>query len=136
MAMDQISKDDANLLTAEGTFEWLFDELQKINSAVSLELLEGLKVELDVRRKKDIVSLLKFLQNPKSLFETNKEPYFDMPPKKEVYVYATTVWNKYFKGSAIAETSLAVAAESQPSQLDRSDEDFSAASRLGLAIGK
>lgn len=100
MAMDAISRDDANLLTAEGTFEWLFEELKRMNTALSQDLLVQLEVELDQRRQLKIVSLMKFFQNPKSLEEINSS-YFDMPPKREVFATATSLWNKYFAGKPI-----------------------------------
>lgn len=133
MAMDQISRDDANLLTAEGTFEWLFDELKEINSTVSLELIEELKVEFDARRLKDIASLLKFLQNPKS-FEESNSSYFGMPSKTEVFAFATSFWNKYFKEKAIDLDN--DQHNEELSQLSVSTEELNAASRLGLAIVK
>lgn len=37
MTMNEISKDEATLLTADGAFEFLFDELQRINSKLSME---------------------------------------------------------------------------------------------------
>ena len=46
LTMGQISKDDANLITSEGSFEFLFEELEQIDTYLSQELLIQLKVEL------------------------------------------------------------------------------------------
>lgn len=95
MTMNQISKDSATLLTAEGAFEFLFDELKRINSKLSLELLEKMKEEISKRRQKNIVNLLKFLQNPDSINE-DKNSFFATGNKKDIIKTATEIWIKHF----------------------------------------
>lgn len=80
--MDQISKDDATLLNAEGAFEFLVEELSKLNTGLGLDLLYHVKQEISKRRNKPIVDLLKYLHNPQSL-EEKSEPFFAMSSKKE-----------------------------------------------------
>lgn len=87
MAMDVISKDDANLLTAEGAFKFMFHEFEELNSNLSLESLDQIKLVLlgnidkggKIRRQKPLVSLMKFLQNPKSIDE-DKTSFFASSP--------------------------------------------------------
>lgn len=93
--MNGISKDEATLLTAEGAFEFLFDELENISSDISTELLRQLKEEILKRRNKPIVSLLKFLQDPDCLNES-KNSYFATGNKKEIITTAAEIWKKYF----------------------------------------
>lgn len=95
--MDSISTDDATLLTAEGAFEFLFEQLEKIDSILSLELQIQLKVEINIRRQKTLVSLLKFLTNPKAFKEdVDKTSFFAMAPKKDVFALVGNIWAKYF----------------------------------------
>lgn len=138
MAMDEISKDDANLLTAEGALEFLFQELEEINSTLSLELLEEIKVMLHgklngkgvKRRPKSLVSLMKFLQNPKSIKE-DKKSFFASTSKADVVTLATEIWKKNFTKQ--------LGENSEESDEDDKVQDLPATSmkeRLGMAIGK
>lgn len=95
LAMDAISKDEANLLTSEGAFEFLFDELIRMDSSLSLDLVDQLKIELSKRRQTSLVSLLKFLQNPDTLSE-DKDSYFAMTSKISIFALASQIWKKYF----------------------------------------
>lgn len=130
MTMDQISKDDATLLTAEGAFEFLFDELSRINTPLSLEMLDKVKEEILKRRNKAIVSLLKFLQDPESLNE-NKYSFFEMPTKKEIIKTASSVWNQYF----LDQTKDSLGAALLDEQL-LMDDQLSIEDRLGIAVKK
>lgn len=64
----------------------------------------------------------------------DRSSYFAMPSKKEVFAFSVTLWNKYFKGKPIDNDHINL--DSSSSQLNVSSEEFNAASRLGLAIGK
>lgn len=132
MTMNEISKDEATLLTADGAFEFLFDELQRINSKLSMELLEQLKIEVTKRRQKKLVSLMKFFQNPESLSE-DKSSFFAMSLKKEVFGLAGEIWKKHFENVQPDTTE-------NPSevQTDRNIvvEEISLQARLGMAVGK
>lgn len=67
--------------TTSGTFEWMFEELQQINSPLSLEFLAMLETKIFDRRRVKLVNLLKFLQNPNS-FNEKCLPFFAMPSKR------------------------------------------------------
>lgn len=57
--MEEISKESADLLVAEGAFECLFDELRTIgnNCLFGADLLERLELEISKRRNKKLISL-------------------------------------------------------------------------------
>lgn len=135
MTMDSISRDDATLLSAEGAFEFMFIELERIDSSVSLELLKEVKVELNKRRQKDIVSLLKFLQDPDSLKESQLS-YFSMPPKNEVFATACAIWGKYFQANTHIDDQSQEPQQQDPETEEDSLEADSIQARLGMAIGK
>lgn len=63
LAVEELSKDDANLLTAEGTILYVFQRLKTINTDISKKLLETLKSEIEKRRNKDLITLLYFLHH-------------------------------------------------------------------------
>lgn len=128
MTMDQISKDDADLLTAEGALEFLFDELDRLQTPLSQALLEQLEIEINHRRQKSIVSLLKFLQNPQSLNE-DKTSFFSMSSKKEIIELASSIWKDRFKGQTIEGIPESVSSQ-------EASVGLSAGDRLAAAVGK
>ncbi len=69
LAIKELSKSDCNLLKAERTCIFLLSKLQKENSDLAKEMFEALKIRLNERRNKDVVSLLLFLQN--GMYPTN-----------------------------------------------------------------
>lgn len=131
MAMDEISKDDANLLTAEGAFEFLFLELERLDCTLSSELLDQVKVQLTKRRQKPLVSLLKFLQDPTSIDE-DKTSFFAPSSKKEIIAYASQIWSKYFHFQVDVEE----VSQSQIPVRTTEDEELSIQDRLGMSIGR
>jgi hypothetical protein len=64
LAVTEFSKESSNLLTCEGVFKFLFDFLAKQGSELSEMMLEALRKRYNERRNKDLVSFLKYLQNP------------------------------------------------------------------------
>lgn len=106
----------------------MFDELNRSNTLLGSELLIQLKVELSKRRQKPLVSLLKFLQNPATLNE-DKDSFFAMSSKKDIFALASELWIKYFNGPVCESQGSA-----EPTQ--NSTEYLSAEARLGNAIGK
>lgn len=97
--MDELSRDEATLLTAEGALEFMFNELNEIGSSLSCSLLEPIKVEIGKRRNRQIVSLLKFLQNFESLHEIT-DSFFDMTSKKIINKTACEVFNNFFRSQS------------------------------------
>jgi hypothetical protein len=64
LAVKELSKESSNLLTCEDVFKFLFDVLAKHGSELSEMMLEALRKLYNERRNKDLVLLLKYLQNP------------------------------------------------------------------------
>jgi hypothetical protein len=100
LTMDAISSDKSTLLTAEGAFETLFDELDRIDNNLSKKVKKEIQAELEKRRNKKLISLLKFLQNPSSLKEKSKS-FFAMCDKKDIIEEGLRIWNKYFHRDAL-----------------------------------
>ncbi|XP_052566412.1 uncharacterized protein LOC120430261 [Culex pipiens pallens] len=61
---ERLGKRDANLLTAESSLNFLVAKLEKLNSAVSRQILDAVRLRINQRRNIGITSLIKFLNNP------------------------------------------------------------------------
>lgn len=57
IAVEAFSNREANILTSEGIFKFLFSNLEKQNSSISQMLLKEIKFELVKYRNRDLVSL-------------------------------------------------------------------------------
>jgi hypothetical protein len=66
---------DANLLTSEGIFEFLLNELKNLKTEISSEILNALEVRIQERRQVELVTLLLYLQNPQTI-STKKSNVF------------------------------------------------------------
>ena len=87
MAVDELSSRDANLLTSEGVFKFLFESLEAEQTIISKILLEKLKTRLQQRRNNDIISVITFLQNPsilKSKIRLGSIAFFKINSKSDI----------------------------------------------------
>lgn len=100
--MDVISKESADLLDAEGAFECLFEELKSTDGSFSHNLLSSLQDEIKKRRNKNLVSLMKFLQNPDSL-KGPIDNFFNMNSMKDIIKEASKIWKDFFSVDTPAE---------------------------------
>jgi hypothetical protein len=57
----ELSKNDANLLSREGEFIFIFKKLGEIDSEIGNGSLVALRRRISERRNKDMVSLMRFL---------------------------------------------------------------------------
>ena len=84
----------------EGVMKFLFNALKTDNSVLSLKLMNELKMQLNKRRNKSTVSLLKFLQDPKNLLEKDDEDeFFKSTSKLDIIKDAKAYMWRLFKGS-------------------------------------
>ena len=67
LAVEGLERPDATLLTSEGIFSFLLNELKNIKSKLSLNLLKALEERIQERRQVELASLLLFLQNPENI---------------------------------------------------------------------
>jgi hypothetical protein len=68
LAVGALSNHDANLLTSEEIFKFLFSNLEKYNSDFSSSLFKEIKNELLKRKNKVLVSVVKFSSNASYLY--------------------------------------------------------------------
>ena len=103
LAIEALCRKDATLLTAEGIFQFLFLELKKRKSSLAKDLLYALRNRIRQRRQHNVVNLMRYLQNPKSL--TDHDEYYtddidDIPlssnTKESFLETATTLIRRLF----------------------------------------
>jgi len=99
LTVEALSRRDSNLLSSEGALKFLFKKLHSVNTTLAIEMLQEIKKQLGKRRQKTLVSLLKFLQNPTSLYSTVTDTFFEISTKSELIKYARNIMVT-FSGSA------------------------------------
>jgi hypothetical protein len=75
LAVEALRNNYANLLTSEGTFKFLFSNLEKENSVLRSMLLKGIRNKLLKRRDKNLLSLIKYLSNVSCLYGVEKDDF-------------------------------------------------------------
>lgn len=93
LAVLELSKDTSNLLTAEGTLIYVFQQLKKVNTPLAERFKNSLKTRIDQRRNKDLVSLLMFLNN--GIYAKSNE-FFLYSSKSAIKTLAITLSNRLF----------------------------------------
>ena len=71
LAAKALGRRDANLLTSEGIFEFLLNELKNLKTEISSKSLNALEVRIQERRQVELVTLLLYLQNPQNISTKN-----------------------------------------------------------------
>ena len=97
LAVEALSKQDANLLTSEGIISFLFNSLKKQDSLLSKRLLSELKEYISKRRNVVLISLIRFLHNPHVLQENPTDEFFRMSSKIELIKLAKIIMERIFK---------------------------------------
>jgi hypothetical protein len=69
LAVLELSKANATLVTTEGVFRFLFKTLDDQGTSLSKKFSAALKTRILERRNKELVSLMVYLQNPRSVTE-------------------------------------------------------------------
>ncbi len=97
MASKELAKRTCTLLTAEGTFNFLISTLENLETAISGDLLCSLKDRIGKRRQVAVISLLRYLHNPKSLEASSAlTSEFKLSTKKEVITLAKNLLSRLF----------------------------------------
>ena len=84
LGSERLGRRDSNLLTAEGTCKFMFAALEKTETKLCQDLLLALRKRVGERRKVDLVSLAKFLQDPSCLSTVEEDDFFEMPSKNSL----------------------------------------------------
>ena len=62
-AVTELSKNDANLIAAEGVYKFLFEKLQQMKTSIAKKLLHAIKKGMDMRRDPVLMTLIIYLQS-------------------------------------------------------------------------
>lgn len=92
-AVIELSKENSNLLIAEGTMKFVFSKLRKIGTPLALQMLFELKKRIDERRITPLISLLMFLNNA-SYARTNED--FQYSSKIVIKAYGEKIYARLF----------------------------------------
>lgn len=92
IAVEALSRRDTTIITADGMLKFLFDEFKLCNSTISKQLLDSIANEITKRRNVELVTLIKYLQNP-NIFK-HKENESEFLPLWKIYWYEIRKRNK------------------------------------------
>lgn len=95
IAVKELSKEDANLLTSEGVYKFMFDSLRAINTELSTEMIEILKNRMNERRNQNLMTLLIYLTTG-TIPKSNND--FCFSSKTVVITYATNLMERMSLG--------------------------------------
>ena len=62
-AVTELRKNDANLITAEGVYKFLFEKLQPMQTNIAKKLIHAIKIRMDERRDPVLMKLIIYLQS-------------------------------------------------------------------------
>lgn len=79
MGLDALYSKDSTLLSAEGVCVFMLLALEKLKGPLVEPLRQAIKDNVTQRRQHELVSLLKYLNNPRSLRQVEKFPFQRMP---------------------------------------------------------
>lgn len=100
LAVEALSRRDANILTSEGILGFLLSSLKDERTELASELLNAIKKRIEERRNIELVSLAQFLQNPNSFKSTNStanpDSFFTKISKAGVVRTAKDIIMKHF----------------------------------------
>lgn len=95
LGVKELSNEQATLLSSEGVFKFMFKKLNDIDSDLSNEMLTSLKTEFLKRRNKEVVSLMKFLQNS-SISQGDNFDDITYASKPAIYAYAKETMSRLY----------------------------------------
>lgn len=131
MGLESFCGKDATLLSAEGIYVFMLRALKKVNTSLAEQLRLAVLDCIAERRQNDVVSLLKYLNNPESLKETVQFSFQKMPSRANLERVAFRMGRQLFPDTfkesdveAIGEEDMDLSAE-----LNRSIADATASSR-------
>lgn len=102
IAVDELGKRDANLITADAILKFLFDSLRKNNDDISKEMMVALSNRIKERKNQDLVSLMKYLQTLD--LHSNATPELPSSSKAAIIRFANELYNRLYSVSVSEES--------------------------------
>ena len=91
LAVENLSREDATLVSAERILQFMFTKLSDLNSDISNQLITNLKIRVNERMNKDVMKLLQSLKD------------CSVPPSKTTLVFAENLATRLFGISTISD---------------------------------
>ena len=98
MGLEKLCNRNSNLMTAEGVFDFIFSEVNQLNSGFSKDMKLSLEKRLNERRNVSLIALMQYLNLGKKYNKT-KVLHVNFPkfPKRSAVIhYAQTVFTRLF----------------------------------------
>ena len=99
LAAEALCRQNATLLTAEGIFKFLVNNLKQKNSHLCTSMKDAILKRFAERRQNNLVSLFKYLSNPECLFQVEEHEVFNMPSKSVLQKTAKNMLSRLFPTS-------------------------------------
>ena len=117
LAVERLGRRDATLLSAEGVFRFILEELEKQNTFFSAEVKQAVQKRIGQRRNQDLIGLVMYLHNPVTDKEkiTPCHPSLLLPPIEAVQTTARNLFARLFNSDL---------AESHPVSSESNVSDF------------
>ena len=121
-ATEFLCKRDSNLAQAEVIVQFIDSKLETNGSALSLKLLERLRVRYVKRKNLQLVSLVKFYDNPGSLSTSSSAAQeYRMSTKQTIIKLSKSIHKRLFKQEVVPSAGDTTATEDQPATSSTTD---------------
>ena len=95
-AQNRLGADKSNVLTAEGCFQYMFKELNKIDHPFARKMFDTLETRFHERRNKKLVSLMLYLHHKRLDKDDPLLHLFPESSKKEIHSLAKDLMSRLF----------------------------------------
>ena len=92
-AVTELSKNDANLITAEGVYKFLFEKLQPMQTNIAKKLIHAIKIRMDERRDPVLMTLIIYLQSGNI---SSSNAHFKYSSKNAAILFAVKVMEQIY----------------------------------------
>ena len=103
LAAEALGRQDANLLTSEGIFEFLLGELQNLKSEISQKLLHAIKARIEERRDTVLVTLILYLQNSQTVLTKSSNKFLPLATKSDIIKLSGQILSRLYKDYSTGE---------------------------------
>jgi hypothetical protein len=94
-AVEALGREDTNLVTSEVILTFMFKKITEQNTIISKRLLTNLKERVISRRNINLISLAKYLKNPKG-FAKHQFDFLPILPKTKTIEYGKRLMSRLF----------------------------------------
>jgi hypothetical protein len=125
IGLESLCRKEADLLQADIVLKFIFDQLQAQESTIAQHMLDELRTRIQQRRNCDVVSLMRYLEDPNCLHEDYEIALFKMSTKPNLIKLAKSLLLQHFPqirksgGNSVDE----VSCSNEEEQKNKEDND-------------